>query len=262
MNANKVKTALITGATGGIGYQFCQLFAQDKIDLVLIARNQEKLKKLSDQLQNNYGIKAQIITLDLSKLNAAQSLYQIIKEKELQIDFLVNNAGIGNYGLFVNANINDLTGMINLNITTLLQLTRLFLPDMIKQGSGRILNVASIAAFQPGGPKEAAYFASKSFVLAFNRALTVELIHTPITSTVFCPGPLKTGFAKQGGLASTRLYRYFSGDIQKQVGKAYQGMLKGKPIVVAGLINKILAFSGELPPRSIALSVNTFLLNK
>jgi short-subunit dehydrogenase len=98
--------------------------------------------------------------------------------------------------------------------------------------------------------------------LAFNRALVIELKGTSVTSTVFCPGPLKTGFAEQGGLASTRLYRYFSGDIHQQVAKAYQGMLKGKSTVVAGLINKILAFSGELPPRSIALSVNKFLLNK
>ncbi len=258
----KEKTALITGATGGIGYEFCQLFAHDQINLVLVARNQEKLNQLSEQLKTDYGIKIYILALDLTKPDAVQSLYVKIMEKKLQIDFLINNAGIGNYGLFVDADFDDLTTMLNLNITALVQLTRKLLPDMIKQGKGRIVNVASLAAFQPGGPKEAAYFASKNFVLAFNRALAVELKHTSVTSTAFCPGPLKTDFAKQGGLESTRLYRYFSGNIRKQVGKAYKGMWKGKSVVVAGFINKILAFSGELPPRSIALSVNKFLLNK
>ena len=262
MNANKSKTALITGATGGIGYEFCQLFAHDQINLVLVARNRQKLDQLSKQLQTDFGIKTHIIALDLTKPNAVHSLYQIIKEKGLQIDYLINNAGVGNYGLFVDADYDDLTTMLTLNITALLQLPRLLLPEMIQQGSGRILNVASLAAFQPGGPREGAYFASKGFVLAFNRALSVELKHTPVTSTAFCPGPLKTGFAKEGGLASTRLYRYFSGDVHKQVRKAYRGMLKGKSTVVSGLINKILAFSGELPPRSIALSVNKFLLKQ
>jgi short-subunit dehydrogenase len=262
INIKKEKTALITGATGGIGYEFSQLFASDKINLVLVARNQEKLKQLSEQLQTDYGIKVYVIAVDLTKPAATQSLHQDIKEKGLTIDFLINNAGIGNYGLFVNADLNDLTNMLALNVIALVQLTRFFLPEMIQQGGGRIVNVASIAAFQPGGPKEAAYFASKSFVLAFNRALAVELKGTAVTSTAFCPGPLKTGFAEQGGLVTTRLYRYLAGDIHKQVAKAYQGMLKGKSIVVAGLINKILAFSGELPPRSIALSVNKFLLNK
>ncbi len=262
MNIKKEKTALITGATGGIGYEFSQLFAKDQNNLLLVARNQQKLKKLSEQLQTDYGIKVYTIALDLTKPDAIQSLYLTIKEKDLSIDYLVNNAGIGNYGLFIDADFDDLTNMLTLNIIALMQLTRLLLPEMIKQGGGRILNVASIAAFQPGGPKEAVYFASKNFVLAFNRALAVELKGTSVTSTAFCPGPLKTGFAEQGGLGSTRLYRYFSGDIHKQVAKAYRGMLKGKSTVVAGLINKILAFSGELPPRSIALSVNKFLLNK
>ena len=262
MNSHKSKIALITGATGGIGSEFCRRFAGDQINLVLVARNQQKLQQLSEQLQSEYGIKIHTIVLDLAIPNAAQKLYQMLQEQGLQIDFLINNAGVGYYGRFSDSNLDAVTNMLNLNITTLVQLTRLLLPGMIQQGRGRILNVASLAAFQPGGPNAAAYYASKSFVLAFNRALVVELKHTPVTSTAFCPGPLSTAFAKQGDFAATRLYRYFSGNTSKQVAKAYQAFMKGKSTVVPGVVNKLLAIGGEFPPRSIALALNNFLLQK
>lgn len=262
MNSHKSKTALITGATGGIGSELCRRFARDQINLVLVARNQQKLQQLSEQLQSEYTIKTHIIAFDLAIPNAAQKLYQKLQEQGLQIDFLINNAGVGYYGQFSNSDLDVVTNMLNLNITALVQLTRLFLPDMIEQGSGRILNVASLAAFQPGGPNAAAYYASKSFVLAFNRALVVELKHTPVTSTAFCPGPLSTAFAKQGDFAATRLYRYFSGNTSKQVAKAYRAFMKDKSIVVPSIVNKLLAVGGEFPPRSIALALNKFLLQK
>ena len=261
MNNHKSKTALITGATGGIGSELCMCLARDQINLVLVARNRQKLQQLSEQLQSEFAIKAHIIAQDLANPNAAQKLYLKLQEQGLQIDFLINNAGIGYYGRFSDSDLDAVTNMLNLNITALVQLTRLLLPNMIRQGGGRILNVASLAAFQPGGPNAAVYYASKNFILAFNRALVVELRHTSVTSTAFCPGPLTTSFAKQGGFATTRLYRYFSGNVHKQVAKAYRGLLKGKSTVVSGLINKLLAFSGELPPRGIALAVNKFLLN-
>ena len=262
MNTPLSKTAIITGATGGIGYEFCRHFARDQINLVLVARNQQKLQQLSEQLQSEFSIKTHIIALDLAMPNAAQKLYQKLQNQGLRINFLINNAGVGYYGQFSESDFDAVTNMLNLNITALVQLTRLLLPDMIRQGSGRVLNVASLAAFQPGGPNAAVYYASKNFVLAFNRALVVELKHTLVSSTAFCPGPLTTSFAEQGGFAATRLYRYFSGNIHKQVAMAYRGLLKGKPGVVPGWVNKLLAFSGELPPRSIALSVNKFLLHR
>jgi short-subunit dehydrogenase len=225
MNNHKSKIALITGATGGIGSELCRYLARDQINLVLVARNQQKLQQLSEQLQSEYGIKTHTMALDLAIPNAAQKLYQILQEQGLQIDFLINNAGVGYYGRFSDSDLDAVTDMLNLNITTLVQLTRLLLPNMIEQGVGRILNVASLAAFQPGGPNAAAYYASKSFVLAFNRAVVVELKHTSVTSTAFCPGPLSTAFAKQGGFAATHLYRYFSGNTSKHVAKAYQAFI-------------------------------------
>lgn len=262
MNNHTSKTALITGATGGIGSELCRCLARDQINLVLVARNQQKLQQLSEQLQSEYGIKTHTMALDLAIPNAAQKLYQMLQEQGLQIDFLINNAGVGYYGRFSDSDLDAVTNMLNLNITTLVQLTRLLLANMIEQGSGRILNVASLAAFQPGGPNAAAYYASKSFVLAFNRAVVVELKHTPVTSTAFCPGPLSTAFAKQGGFSATRLYRYFSGNTSKQVAKAYRAFMKGKSTVVPGVVNKLLAISGEFPPRCIALAINKFLLQK
>jgi short-subunit dehydrogenase len=262
MNSQQSKTALITGATGGIGSELCRRFARDQINLVLVARNQQKLQQLSEQLQSEFAIKTNTIVQDLAIPNAAQELYQKLQEQGLQIDFLINNAGIGYYGQFSNSDFDAITNMLNLNIMALVELTRLLLPEMIRQGSGRILNVASLAAFQPGGPSAAVYYASKNFVLAFNRALVVELKYTPVTSTAFCPGPLSTAFAKQGGFAATRLYRYFSGNTSKQVAKAYQAFMKGKSIVVPGVVNKLLAIGGEFPPRRIALAINKFLLQK
>ncbi len=260
MTKQQTKTALITGATGAIGYEFCKHFARDQTNLVMIARNQSELKRISEQLQAEFGIETIIIALDLTSPNAPQKIYQMIRDQEIHVNYLINNAGVGFYGVFSDADPNDINLMINLNITALVQLTRLFLPDMLQQGGGHILNVASLTAFQPGGPNAAIYYASKNFVLAFNRGLTAELKGTQVYSTAFCPGPLKTNFSKQGDFSATRLYRYFSGDTQKQVAKAYRKTMKGKSIVVPGLVNKILAFSGELPPRSIALSVNKFLL--
>lgn len=262
MNNRKSKTVLITGATGGIGSELCRRFAGDQINLVLIARNRKKLHQLSEQLQSEFAIQTNIIVLDLANPNAAQKLYLILQEQGLQIDFLINNAGVGYYGLFSNSDLDAVTNMLNLNITALVQLTRLLLPDMIKQGSGRILNVASLAAFQPGEPNAAVYYASKNFVLAFNRALVVELKYTPVTSTAFCPGPLSTAFAKQSDFSGTRLYRYFSGNTSKHVAKVYKAFLKGKSTVVPGIVNKLLAIGGEFPPRSIALAINNFLLQK
>ncbi len=260
MTQQQTKTALITGATGGIGYEFCKHFARDQTNLVMIARNQPELKRISEQLQAEFGIETLIIALDLTVPDAPQKIYQMMRDQGVQINYLINNAGVGFHGAFSDSNPNDINLMINLNITALVQLTRLFLPDMLQQGKGHILNVASLAAFQPGGPNAAVYYASKNFVLAFNRALVAELKGTPVYSTAFCPGPLKTGFSERGGFSATRLYRYFSTDTRKQVAKAYRKAMKGKSTVVPGLVNKILAFSGEFPPRSIALSVNKFLL--
>ncbi|MGR8940587.1 MAG: SDR family NAD(P)-dependent oxidoreductase [Gammaproteobacteria bacterium] len=252
--------ALITGASSGIGYEFGKLFAKDQINTVLVARNETRLRQVGDELQRDYGISVVIAPLDLSQADAAEKLLQTIQQQDLSIDYLVNNAGIGFYGPFADSDPAANAGMINLNIAALVQLTRLFLPGMIKQGRGRILNVASLTAYQPGGPGAAVYYASKSFVLAPNRGLAVELKGSGVTTTALCPGAMRTAFETKGGFSRTRLYRFLASDPQSNAEAGYRAMHKGKPAVVPGWLSKILAIGGELPPRRFALWVNKILL--
>jgi len=261
MNAKATpRWALITGASGGMGYEFSKLFAKDKINTVLVARNEAQLQKVSEELQRDYGISTVIAALDLSRPDTPEKLHQIVQGQGLTIDYLVNNAGIGFYGPFADSDPTANTGMINLNVAALVQLTRFFLPGMIQQGRGRILNVASLTAYQPGGPGATVYYASKSFVLAFNRGLAVELKGSGVTTTALCPGAMKTAFETKGGFSRTRLYRFLASDPQSNAEAGYQAMRKGKSAVVPGWISKLLAIGGEMPPRRFALWVNKMLL--
>lgn len=256
------KTALITGASSGLGYELCKQFALDNINIVLVARNKTRLKEVSDELERDYGISVIAIPIDLSAPDAAKQLHSKVQEKGLSIDYLVNNAGIGFYGQFCESDPNANLGMINLNVLALIQLTRLFLPAMIEKGQGRILNVASLAGYQPGCPGAAVYYASKSFVLSFNRGLSVELKGSGVTTTALCPGAMNTEFHTKGGFSQTRLYRYLISDPKMNAKQGYCAMQQGKSAIVPGIINKLLAIAGEIPPRQIALFVNKFLLNR
>lgn len=256
------RTALITGASSGVGYELCKQFAQDHINLVLVARNETRLKEVGDELERDYGISVTPIPIDLSAPDAAKQLHNRVQEKGLSIDYLVNNAGIGFYGPFCESDPNANLEMINLNILALVQLTRLFLPAMIEKGQGRILNLASLAGYQPGGPGAAVYYASKSFVLSFNRGLSVELKGSGVTTTALCPGAMNTGFQVKGGFSQTRLYRYLTTDPKTNAKQGYCAMQRGKVAIVPGMLSKLLAIAGELPPRQIALLANKFLLGQ
>lgn len=256
-----IQTALITGASSGLGYELCKQFAQDNINIVLVARSELRLKEVGDELKQNYGIAVTTIPIDLSLPEAAKQLHDKIQEKGLSINYLVNNAGIGFHGQFCESNLNTNLDMINLNILALVQLTRLFLPAMMTKGHGRILNVASLAGYQPGGPGAAVYYATKSFVLSFNRSLSVELKNSGVTATALCPGAMNTSFHTKGGFSQTRLYRYLMSDPKTNAKQGYCAMQHGTSVIVPGLLNKLLAIAGELPPRQIALFVNKYLLN-
>jgi len=257
-----IRTALITGASSGLGYELCKQFAQNNINIVLVARSESRLKEVGDELEQDYGIFVTLIPIDLSIAEAAKQLHDRVQEKGLLIDYLVNNAGIGFHGQFCESDSNANLNMINLNILALVQLTRLFLPAMIAKGQGRILNVASLAGYQPGGPGAAVYYATKNFVLSFNRSLSVELKGSGVTTTALCPGAMNTGFHIKGGFSQTRLYRYLMSDPKTNAKQGYRAMQQGKAVVVPGIINKLLAIAGELPPRQIALLVNKFLLKR
>lgn len=243
------KTALVTGASSGIGYELAIILAQNSYNLILVARSTEKLEALKTDLTKKYNVDINIITKDLSKLISADELFEEIKDK--QIDVLINNAGIGDHGYFSDCDIDKLNQMITLNITTLTNLTRLILPSMIEKSSGKIMNVSSIAGFQPG-PLMSVYYATKAYVLSWSVALSVELANTNITVTAFCPGPTATGFAKTANLDNSKLFKNLPvADVRKVSLFGYKKMQKGKAIAIPGFLNKFTVFLTRLIPRKL-----------
>lgn len=256
----KRETVLITGGTKGIGLELANQFARNRYDLVLVARNQTDLQAIAQSLTRDYGCSVVSFALDLTGRDAALDLAGQIEEKGLSIDVLVNNAGIGDYGPFGEAKLERQLDMLQLNIMQLTALTRLFLPGMIERGRGRILNVASVVAFFSAGPSWISYVASKHYVLAFTRGFASELSGSGVTATALCPGPTETNFVAQSGVSGVRVYRWIPKVSAAAVARiGYSAMMKGRTVVVPGLINKVFAFLGELQPRIIAQTVFSFL---
>lgn len=229
-------TALITGSYGGLGTCLAQIHAEKGGDLILVGRGQDKLDAQKKQLMDQYHIVAETIAVDLSKADAAEQIYAICKENKWEIDILINNAGFGGRGDFTRERTMEQDmSMIAVNIETPTRMCKLFLPDMVKRGSGRVLNVSSTAAAMPG-PLQAVYYATKAYVTSLSNALWRELKGTGVTVTALMPGAMETGFAKAGGLSDTKL---FANPVEPmQVAKdGYNGMMKGKLNVTSGLIS-------------------------
>lgn len=257
------QTAVITGASGGIGMELAQIFAAHGYDLVLVARRIDSLQKLADELQQKFDIAAHVIRMDMAQPAAGEALWKAISAIAPDVDVLVNNAGVGDSGDFASEAPEAIESMIHLNIASLTSLTRQVLPGMIARQRGKILNVASLAGFQPGGPGMAVYYASKSYVLSFSRAIRSELRTSGVTVTVLCPGSTKTGFEAAAGAQQTRLFHWSKPMEAREVAEAgFRGMQRGRAVVVPGLLNKLLAFSPRLAPSGIALGINRFLLAK
>lgn len=256
----KQKTALVTGASSGFGYEFSLLLAEDGYDLAIVARRADRLDKLAQLIREKYARTVHVFAADLSENNAPEKLYQLINEKDLQIEVLINNAGVGSFGKFYQSNPRFDEEMINLNVLVLTSLTRLFVKDMIENHKGRILNVASLAAFQPGGPMMTVYYASKAYVLSFTRSLRSELKGTGVSVTALCPGPTKTEFGQSDHVQTTRMFKLASTSSRQVAEAGYSALKRNRSTVVPGLLNKVLAIGGELPPRAIAFQVNKFLL--
>jgi len=199
------RAVLITGASRGIGLELAKLFARDGFDLVLVARNESDLANVADELRRNDGVSVTVIPKDLSLPTAAEELYQELQREDIEVDILVNNAGFGLYGPFSSTDLRKELQMMQLNMVTLTQLVKRFLPEMLGRRSGKILNVSSTAAFTPG-PNVAVYFASKAYVQSFTEALAEELKGTGVSATALCPGPTSTDFAERAGMAETRLF--------------------------------------------------------
>jgi hypothetical protein len=247
--------ALVTGASGGIGLELARLCAKGGHDLVLVARNGPKLEELGKYLAGMYGVRTEIIVADLTDPEAPRAIMESVAERGMAVDVLVNNAGFGDWGLFGRADLGRQLAMIQVNITALTELTRLALPRMVTQRKGRILNVASTAAFAPG-PLLAVYYATKAYVLSFSEAIGNELRGTGITVTALCPGPTRTGFAAEAGLGDSNL---FSGPNVMDVGPVaeagYRGMMRGTAVVVPGVLNKLLIFSIRTAPRWLVVQI-------
>jgi short-subunit dehydrogenase len=262
MELTMTKTALITGASTGIGHELSKIFAKKGYDLVLVARDGQRLAKIATKLESQYGITATTMAKDLSQPSAPGDIYNTVVDEKIGIDVLVNNAGSGHYGRFIDTDLRKIQDEIQLNITTLTTLCRLFGADMVKKGAGSILNVSSTAAFQPG-PLMGNYYASKGYVLMLSEALNYELKGDGVTITVLCPGPTQTEFFKRSNMTETNLARgpwVMSAADVAQAG--FDGLMKGKTIVIPGMINKLIVFLIRFTPRRLAPAIVSFLHKK
>jgi short-subunit dehydrogenase len=257
------KTALITGASGGIGLELAKIHASKGGDLVLVARNKLKLDELKSELEKQFNVSVLTIGKDLALPDAVQEVYDQTSGQNIEVEYLINNAGFGDFGKFYETDWNKEFQMINLNITTLTHFTKLYLNDMIKRKSGKIMNLASTAAFQPG-PTMAVYFATKAYVLSFTEAIAYEVKDTNITVTALCPGATESGFQAAASMHDSSLFKGKKLPTAEAVAKfGYNTMLKGKTIAIHGFINNLLATSVRFTPRSVvsALTFN-FLKNQ
>jgi short-subunit dehydrogenase len=246
--------ALITGGSNGIGKELAKQFAKNKINVILVARDQKGLDSVSLELATLYGVEVKTIALDLSLPNAAQKIYDEIKKFRWDIDYLVNDAGFGNFGFFVSTDWEKEKSMIALNIVTLTQLCKLFIPDMVTRKHGKVLNLASTAAFQPG-PLMAVYYATKAYVLSFSEAINNELRATGVTVTALCPGPTGTGFEKAANAEQMKLFKKKLPSPDKVALYGYKAMMNGKSIAILGLWNKILILSVRFAPRDMVTAM-------
>jgi short-subunit dehydrogenase len=257
------KTALITGASSGIGMELATVFAKQKENLVLVARNAAKLEEMAKELTSKHGIKVNVLAIDLSELNSAQKVYMTIAKKTIcHIDYLINNAGFGDFGLFAESKWEKQFQMINLNITTLTHLTHLFLPTMIKNNYGKIMNVASTAAFQPG-PTMSVYYATKAFVLHFSEAIANELEGSGVTVTALCPGATESGFQSAAAMEESKLVKGKKLPTSSEVAEyGYKAMMKGEKVAIHGMMNYLMANSVRFSPRAMVLKMVRMMQDK
>lgn len=253
------QTALITGASAGLGYEFAHLFARDKYNLVLTARSGSKLTKLAEQLRQQDGITVKTIPLDLGLPHASQTLFEETQRAGIHVDILVNNAGYGISGSFPNVPLEESYGQIQLNIMALTLLTKLYLNPMLEHQSGKIMNVASTAAFQPG-PLMAVYYATKAYVLSFTEAIADELRNSGVSVTCFCPGATLTEFQKRAQTENTRLFKQLSPMDAKTVAEeGYRALMEGKTMAIAGWRNWLVAESVRFAPRKVVTAISRWV---
>lgn len=256
------KTALITGASEGIGHELVQLLAKDGHDCVLVARNKEKMDQLAADVAKRFDIKTLVIPKDLSRPEAAREIFDELQAAGISVDVLINNAGLGLYGDFTNSDMDRNMHLLEVNLMTLTKLTWLFLPGMIARKSGKILTVGSLASFAPS-PRFALYNASKAYVLFFSEALREELKGTGVTVTCLCPGATKTQWHVRADSENIRLHRFSRMIDAKIVAQhGYEALMKGKRLVIPGCDNNITALFSKIAPRAAVLKLAGFLTQR
>lgn len=242
--------ALVTGASGGIGADIARVLATRGHPLVLTARSEGRLRDLAEELEREHGTECIVIPMDLGEKGAADRLASRLEERRLQIDVLVNNAGFGQFGDYLEQDAGVESSMLNVNLIALTALTRQCLPGMVARGYGRVLNVGSTGSFFPG-PLIAVYYATKAYVVSYSEALAEELRGTGVTVTCLCPGPTRTGFQKRAGVRTASVVgsAVMEADAVARIG--VDAMFAGRPLVVAGLLNKLMVLLPRFLPRGL-----------
>ena len=256
------KTVLITGASSGIGLELSKLFARKNYNLVIVSQNEENLEKAKSIIhRENTKIEIYAIAKDLSKSSVHDEIFEYTVQNSIQVDILVNNAGIQVYGKFHDTNIEDILNLMNVNMFAMTKLTRLFVDGMVKRGDGKILNLASTGAFQPC-PLNAAYCASKAFVLYLSEAMGEELKGTGVSITTLCPGATKTNFAKRAKIEDIKLFKGKLLEASKVAKIGYKALMNGKSVVMTGLSDKFVAQSIKFIPRSMVTKIGMNMMKK
>jgi short-subunit dehydrogenase len=246
--------ALVTGASGGIGEEFARRLAADGYDLALVARSHSRLEEIADSLRQAHGARVDVLAIDLSHPSGPARVLEQLGQHQSRLDVLINNAGYGLAGEFAVAPELEILGQIQLNVAALTQVSRLVLPGMLLRRRGRILNVGSTAAFQPG-PRMAVYFATKAFVLSFSEAIAYEVRGSGVSVTCLCPGPVATGFMSRAQLESSRLFRRGAMPVEQCVDAGYRALLRGQTLCIPGMSNKLLVWSERFAPRWVVTRI-------
>ncbi|HOY31201.1 MAG TPA: SDR family oxidoreductase [Bacteroidales bacterium] len=253
------RTALITGASSGIGLEMARIHASRGGNLVLVARNLKKLEELKSEFELKYSIRVHVIGKDLSVTDSAKEIYEEVRQQNISIDFLINNAGYGDYGLFTDTDWEKEARMLQLNIVTLTQLTKILLPDMISRGGGKIMNLGSTASFQPVALMTV-YAATKAYVLSFSQAIHSELAGKGITVTALCPGLTESGFVDAAAMGDSKMTTKKLPTSREVAEYGYDAMIKGKAIAVHGLKNRLLIFLQRFVSRRMAVEMTKHLM--
>lgn len=242
--------ALVTGATSGIGLEIALNFARDGINLILVARTEEKLSEIREKIEKEHGVKVLVLAKDLTREEAPDEIHAEVEKRGIRVDYLINNAGFGSFGRLKDTDYEKEKDLVKLNVLSLLQMNKLFIPAMVERSFGYVMNVASLAAFMPG-PVMANYYASKAYVLSLSEAMHEELKGEGVKVSALCPGPVRTRFQERAQMKKTDTAKTFMMEAKKVADAGYLGLWRGKAVVVPGTLEKMVPVLTKLMPRGL-----------